>query len=129
MVTRRTAKSKGAGYERDVLESLQTRFPDMYLTHHKGFVQQYDLCDDKVNVVVECKRHKGFSWNELIKYLVKLKDNAPRLYTCYLIFKSNNQPSLVMYNRGNGYVVKDFEDFFGVPFKKHTPVKRGKNEC
>jgi len=127
MVTIRNAKAKGSCFEYDTLESLQAKFPDMYLTSKQGFVQQYDLIDDQVKIAVECKRHKGFSWNELVKLYNKLMFHAPRSYTCYLIIKGNRQPTLVMYNRGNGYVMKDFEDLFGIPFIKHTPIRRKQN--
>jgi len=127
IVTRRSAKNKGASMEYDTLESLQKKYPEMYLTSKQGFQQQYDLRDDKNCIVVECKRHAGFSWNELIKLFNKLETNAPEGYTCYLIVKANRQPCLVM-QRSLGDVgpiyVDEFEDSFSVPFIKHTPIKK-----
>jgi len=116
--------------EYDTLESLQKVYPDMYLTSKQGFVQQYDLADDKNQIIVECKRHAAFSWNKLVKLFEKLEKSAPdNNYTCYLIFKANQQPAIVMQrsNPINGTLyVEGFEDCFNTPFIKHTPIKRKK---
>ena len=137
----RNSKAKGSQFEYDVLESLQQIYPDMYLTSKQGFQQQYDLRDDNSCIVVECKRHKSISWNQAEKWFKKLRDKAPKQYEYYLIFKSNQQPVLVMYETFDidegehnvffkkSILVEKFESYFGVPFKKHTPIrKRDKNE-
>lgn len=124
----RYARSKGKTFEYSCLESLQQKWPDMYLTAERGFQKQFDLCSDKDNIAVECKRHSNFSWNELIKLFYKLEKNAPDKYLCFLIIRANQQPGLVMYRRvdNNKINLCNFEDFFGVPLIKHTPIRKKK---
>lgn len=120
-----TRKAKGASFEYDCLESLQAIYPNMYLTSKQGFVQQYDLRDDNNKIVVECKRHKGFSWNELIKLFKKLKSKSPENYKHFLIIKANRQPCLIMNEDEYGLIfIQTFEDYFKTPFIKHTPINR-----
>jgi len=120
----KNAKAKGSGFERDVLHNLQRTYPHMYLTSKQGFVQQYDLCDDEEKVVVECKRHKSISWNQAKKWFEKLERVAPEGYECLLVFKSNQQPVLVMKRPLDiGFMAFEFEQDYGV-FEKHPPVKK-----
>ena len=81
----------------------------------------------KNKITFECKRHKGFSWNELVKYYEKLVSRTSREYNSFLVFKANQQPVLVMHQETIGLAVNLFEDFFGVPFEKHK-TKKVKNE-
>lgn len=122
MTTVRSAKSKGSSFEYDTLYNLQKHFPATYLTSKQGFQQGYDLRNDTTRFVVECKRHKGFSWNELKKYYDKLVKNTPQNYHPYLVFKGNNQPPLVMFH-DIVYKVCLFEDMFGVKFEKHPGIR------
>ncbi len=127
MVTRRTAKAKGAALEYDVEYNLRKRFPGIYLTKERGFQRQFDLCSDLEKIAIECKRLKGFSWNELKKYFTKLKEKAPKGYTCFLIFQANRQPALVMRETLGMLEVREFINYFGGTFEKH-PSTRGQND-
>lgn len=123
----RGAKSKGSQFEMDVEASLQQKYPDCFRTHERGYVQQYDLKSDKEQFAVECKRLKGISWNQAKKYFHKLMTVKPTNYEPLLIFKANQQPVLVMFmDETYSISVKEFENYFGVPFIKHEPIKRKK---
>lgn len=122
MVTRRTAKSKGNSFEYDCQESLKKGFSDIYRTAERGFQRQYDLRSDGGLVVFECKRLKGMSWNQAKKYFIKLESVAPVGYDRYLLFKSNQQPCLVMYRYG-GILVEEFETCFEGKFVKHKSTR------
>jgi len=121
----RGSKSKGNQWEMDVEASLQQKYPICYRTHDRGFIKQYDLEDKDNHLAVECKSLRGISWNQAKKFWHKLDKVAPEGYHRYLIFKSNQQPPLVMYQQGDGMVVEEFETCFNIPFIKHTPIKRG----
>src|SRR3990167_8446808 len=129
-------KSKGATFEYSVRDSLAQKYPDVLLTKQEGFVKQYDIWIPSAKIAIECKKHKGFSWNELEKYFLKLEkriqankdENDNGIYTPYLIFQGNHQPCLVMsyYYISNDYtkeinskVIRTFEDVFGISFTKH----------
>lgn len=120
----RGSKQKGSGFEYDVYSSLKPIIPDIRLTKQLGFVSQYDLISSSQSIVIECKKHKGFSWNELQKYYVKLQINAPITYNPILIFQANRQPCLVMVkgflmSGKEALIVTDFENYFNTPFIKH----------
>ena len=121
-------KSKGSQYELSVRDSLAQKYPDVLLTKQEGFVAQHDIIIHSAKIVVECKRHKGFSWNELVKYYRKLQSRCPETYTPFIIFQSNHQPCLVyteyVYEGDNLGMVSRFEDYFGVPFIKHKGKKK-----
>lgn len=127
MVNVRTAKSKGSQFEYDCQYSLSEIYPDIYRTAERGFQRQFDLCSDNDEVVFECKRLKGISWNQLVKFYEKLVDVTPTAKERYLLFQSNRQPCLVFYlNKLNEYVIKEFYDVFNEFFEKHpsTRVKK-----
>ena len=155
MTTVRTAKQKGSQMEYSCYDSLKSIIPDIRLTKQLGFVGQYDLISDKEHIIIECKRHKGFSWNELYKYFIKVsekavdlslssKDNSGLRYIPYVVFQANRQPCLVMKRTmfidkmiqgekvldKNTIVVVPFEDYFGTPFVEHgkklSVIKFGK---
>jgi len=129
----RGSKSKGSQFEMDVCHSLRKVYPDIIRHGKEGYQSELDL--ESRDIVVECKRLKGISWNQAVKYFNKLKEVAPLTadstigYSTkkmpYLIFKSNNQPALVMYE-SNGIKISTFENEFGVQFEKHpsTRVKK-----
>ena len=124
MVSRQTAKVKGAAFEYDCQESLEVIYEDIYRTSERGFQQQYDLRSDTHQVVFECKRLAGISWNQAVKFFKKLKTKAPKGYDSYLLFKSNRQPCLVMYE-GNQHniTINTFEDHFRTDFVKHKSTR------
>lgn len=132
MTSVRTAKNKGANLEYDVAYSLNKGYPDTYLTKQLGFQQQQDVRNDKSKFVIECKRLKGISWNQCVKFLDKLISVAPEDYESVLVFKSNNQPALVMIcinvNQRNMYSIHPFEEWFQVPFLKHESTRVKKND-
>ena len=74
----------------------------------------------KETFYIECKFHKGFSWNKLEKIFTKTKEKTKDKATPLLIFKANRQPVCVMYSGylSNIYTVIKFEDFWDVPFLK-----------
>ena len=132
MVTVRTAKSKGSSFEYDTQYSLSAVYTDIFRTSERGFQQQYDLRSDEYKVVIECKRLKGISWNQTFKYFTKLIKVAPEGYESYVVFKSNNQPALVMSKAFISDtewfpVISEFKQCFGMDFVKHesTRNKRG----
>ncbi len=127
MVTRRTAKVKGNAFEYDCQASLKAFAPDIYRTAERGFQRQYDLRSDAQKCVFECKRLKALSWNQAKKYFLKLAEIACE-NTPYLLFKSNQQPCLVMYYWEESITVCEFEDYFGVPFVKHESTRRKKDD-
>jgi len=118
MTTVRSAKSKGSQFEMSCRDSLQAIYPDILLTKQEGFVQQYDLVSHVNKMVFECKRHKGFTWNDLTKTFEKLRSKAPPGYKCYLLFQANGQPCLVM-DIHVDYFVQEFSSYFNTPFIKH----------
>jgi len=124
MVKIRTAKSKGSSHEYDCQESLQPSYQDIYRTSERGFQMQYDLRSDIHKSVFECKRLAGISWNQAVAYYKKLESVAPDNYLCFLLFRSNRQPCLVMTREGNSLVVKPFNDYFGLEFKKHNSTRQ-----
>jgi hypothetical protein len=124
MTSVRAAKSKGSNLEYDVCYSLNKKYPDTYLTKQLGFQQQQDVRNDKSKFVIECKRLKSISWNQCVKFLDKLRSVAPKDYDCYLVFKSNQQPALVMYRFDElPIMIKKFEDVFQIPFLKHESTR------
>jgi len=125
------SRSKGRKFERDCESSLKQVYPEMYMTHEVGYIQQYDLRDDVSKIVVECKKHKSISWNQAKKWFKKLEEVTPENYQPYLIFQSNQQPVLVMYKSiiDEELCVQEFIEFFGIQFIKHKPTRRiKKNE-
>ena len=131
MVKRRTAKVKGNQMEYNIQDSLKPIYPRILLRKELGFYEGYDLVDDEHKIAIEAKSHARFTWNELLKYWKKLCKNAPEGYIKYLIFKSNRQPILVMFEQFQGsdkirgdLIVKEFEDLFGLPFIKHEPRRK-----
>src|SRR3990167_6633554 len=127
MVTVRTAKNKGSAFEMDCEASLQEIYPDCFRTHERGYILQYDLRSDLRKLVVECKRMKSLSWNEALRYLRKLENFTPQNYDSCLLFKSNQQPCLVM-QRGSDNIIRitPFEDYFGTSFIKHLSTRQAK---
>jgi len=104
--------------------SLTPLYPDMFRTSERGFVLQYDLQSDQGKIVVECKRLKAFSWNQLSKFYYKCKDKAPERYTAFLVFKANRQPALVMHEvKGEYLTVNLFADVFNTDFVCHKTGK------
>ena len=126
MVTVRSAKQKGNAFEYDCQASLYPIYNLIYRTAERGFQRQYDLRDDRAGVVFECKRLKGISWSQAKKYFMKLVEKADVVgHNCYLLFKSNQQPCLVMYYnlQLEKVVVQEFNDVFNTPFVKHTSTR------
>jgi len=121
----RGSKSKGSQFEMGVRDSLIQLYPDILLTKQEGYISQYDVISKVDEIAIECKAHQSFSWNELTKLYEKLKEKAPQGYICYLIFKANRQPVLVMTETCKDcYCVEEFDNQFGKPFIKHVGVKK-----
>lgn len=134
MTTVRAAKSKGSQFEYDVQYSLGKVYPDIYRTSERGFQLEYDLHSDEGNLVVECKRLKSLSWKQAEKFYYKLADRSPEGYKPYLVFKSNQQPALVMFEKYEldkdafSIYVKKFYDVFGVTLEKHPSTRKRRKE-
>lgn len=124
MVTVRSAKSKGSQYEMSVRDSLLPIYPQIRLTKEEGFRDQYDLVDHEKKICIECKKHKGFSWNELEKLYWKLHENAPLGYKRFLIFQGNRQPCLVMSWGPDCLRIMKFEDVFETRYIVHGKKKK-----
>jgi len=124
----RGSKSKGSSFEYDCQSSLQQMrvFKDLYRTAERGYQREYDLRSDEGKCCFECKRLKGMSWNQAKKFLINLIGASEEGYGNYVLFKSNQQPCLVMYFTATGVTVQEFEDVFGVPFIKHPSTRRKK---
>lgn len=130
MTTVRSAKNKGSQAEYSCRDSLLPIMPDILLTKQLGFVSQYDLVSHVHKTVFEVKRHKCFTWNELVGWFKKLEKNAPIDYSSVLLFQANHQPCLIMLrsmeNRGELHVM-EFEKYYKTPFVKHKGTKKVKN--
>ena len=128
MVSIRAAKAKGSSFEYDCQHSLKAKHPEVYRTAERGFQMQYDLhVEDSLTTdtyVFECKRLKGISWNQLVKFYEKLEKVTPDADDRFLLFQSNRQPCLV-FTRLDGYkfIIMKFEYVFGVPFEKHPSTR------
>lgn len=121
----RSAKSKGNQLEHDVAHSLRQKWPQTYRTAELGFVRQFDIEIkefDKTVAIIECKRLKGISWNELTKIFFKLK-KANTTAKAYVVFKSNNQPCLVFHVVDGDFRIDPFEKVFEVLFEKHPSMR------
>jgi len=117
-------RSKGSQFELDVAYNLSKVDTDVRRLYGEGQVLQYDI--ESKNYVVECKFHKSISWNEAMKYFLKLKEKTKNKNKIpLLIFKSNRQPVLVMFELHHIFVVK-FEDFFHIKFESHLKAKKNK---
>ena len=123
MTTVRSAKVKGAMAEYDTWESLKGIYPNILLTKQLGFQMQYDLVDHGSKTVFEVKRLKSMSWNQALQFYRKLASVSLKYYAPYLIFKSNNQPALVMYEFEGRMIVAEFQTVFNVPFIKHISTR------
>lgn len=126
MVKLRTARVKGSQFEMSVRDSLAQKYKDVLLTKQEGFVAQHDIIIHSAKKKIECKFHKGFSWNELKKYFNKLKLKEPLDYEPLLIVKANHQPCLVMFKSffNDDHIVTEFETFFRIPFIKHKGSRK-----
>ena len=133
MVTRRTAKTKGAQFEYSCKDSLEQVYPNMvFLTKELGFQAQYDIkikfySEGDSYIAIECKRQAKLNWKMLVKFYEKLKSKTPDAFEHYVLFQENRQPCMVFYHDGDRFTVVKFEDFFKVPFIIHNSKdKKGK---
>ena len=131
MTTRKSAKSKGSQFEMDCTYSLQKieHFKNIRRLGPEGFQAQYDLKNDgKYNYCFECKFLKTITWNAAKKFFIKLEEKTEVGYMPMLIYKTNQQPVLVMFRDSDKCInVVEFEDHFRIPFIKHesTRAKKG----
>lgn len=124
MTSVRAAKSKGNQLEYNVWWSLKQKYPKTTLTKQLGFQLQYDVMCEELNGFIECKRLKGISWNQLVKFYDKLYSVTPPAANKYIVFQSNHQPALVFSIHDLGYSIFEFEAIFGVPFIKHESTRK-----
>ena len=75
---------------------------------------------------IECKFHKGFSWNKIIKIFEKTKTTVLDLGLFeqgveaipLFIFKANQQPVLVAFEWDDKLRIEEFKTFFKHPWSK-----------
>ena len=125
----RSGKQKGSQFEYSCRDSLLPVIPDILLTKQLGFVSGYDLESHSRKEIWECKRHKGFNWNELIKWFKNLEKKAPPEYKGFLFFKANHQPCLMIFRQcfNNQLCITEFEGFYNTPFIEHKGKKKNEN--
>jgi hypothetical protein len=111
-------KSKGAQFEYNIQDLLKEIYSDILLTKELGFQLQYDLVSNNSKIAIECKFHRSMTWNECVKLFNKLESKAPKGYNCFLIFKTNRQPVLVMYKISGKIYCISFEDLYGIKYKE-----------
>lgn len=112
-------RAKANAFEEDVAYSLRNVFPGISTTQRTGMVQGYDLSTPDRFTVIECKRHKRFTWNEFVKDHKLLTERTPNSQLRYVVVQGNRQPVLVYGNMmGKGFAVMQFQDFFNVFFEK-----------
>lgn len=87
--------------------------------------------NNKYEHYIECKHHKGFTWNQLVKIYNKTVDYSAKHNKTrgvpWLIFKGNNQPVLIMYREDGRILVSTFDSHFMwtiVPIPKGYKVWR-----
>ena len=109
---------KGNPFEKNTQYSMLeagydvTRMDD----NSKGIDLYYTIGNNKF--YVECKRHKGFTWNELVKIYNHTKEGITD-GEVIVIFKANRQPTLVFYRHKQGhFVVVEFKTFYGKEWSK-----------
>ena len=122
----RNSKARGSSFEYDCQYSLQnwTKYP-VTRTSERGFQMQYDLRIDTSSgyIAIECKRLKGISWNQLVKFYEKLESVTEDAELRYILFKSNYQPCLVFYKIHDNYKIERFDDYFLTKFAKHKSTR------
>ncbi len=68
---------------------------------------------------IECKFHKKFSWNELVKIYIKTEKTSEKHllnHHSIVVLKANQQPPLVMYKVSLTYFVQEFTSYFNCQF-------------
>jgi hypothetical protein len=122
----RNSKARGSSFEYDCQHSLQkwANYPVIRLAE-RGFQMQYDLRIDTDSgyIAFECKRLKGISWNQAVKFYDKLEEVTPDAAFRILLFQSNRQPCLVMQKKGGAYQVSEFKSIFHTSFEKHPSTR------
>ena len=128
MTSIRTAKSKGSQYEMNCKASLMPIMPDIIRLGNEGYQAQFDLHSEAEKASFECKRLRGISWNQLLKFYQKLAKLRPDEEDVYLLFKSNHQPCLVFSfdYETTSYKIQTFEAVFETPFIKHESTRAKK---
>ena len=109
-------KQKGNNYEYEVQENLTRIGYTTTRTAERGYTQQYDLYIEEEDgfTAIECKRQKGFTWNTLKGFFMKLEEKQPKAKKHLLFFRGNRQPCLIMSRAQNGTItVQEFKDFYG----------------
>lgn len=121
---------KGNPFEKDCLYNLdKLKFKCKLLNDNYPGV---DIIAEGENYgyVIECKNHKSFTWNELIKILKKTQENTEKLfpfdikseevpYYSMVIFKPKRTPVLILSDYGDSPpFIMTFEDFFHTKFEK-----------
>ncbi len=108
---------KGNPFEKDVAYSIMQT--DRKVIRPDVNLAGVDLiAEGDKRLFIECKRHKAFSWNKLLKYFIKTREIVSDRGIPLLVFKSNQQPALVMYE-DKFITVISFKDYFGIDLLKH----------
>ena len=115
---------KGNPFEYDTAYSLQQA--DYKVERIDDNTKGVDLIAENSSgykLAIECKFHKGFSWNQLTKIFLKTElyvlTNLDKNYKPLLIFKSNRQPVLVFFRNNIGHLtITSFTNFFYTAWSK-----------
>ncbi len=117
-------KTKGFGFEREVAYSLIQGGYNVKRTGNDNIAGVDVMANiDGNKYFIECKRYKGFSWNQLSKILdgtIEFMETNKLRGAPVLVFKANQQPALVMLkdNSTKSKMVIEFNEFFGTEFLK-----------
>ena len=115
-------KTKGLGFERNVQYSLIEGGYKAIRTGDNNIAGVDVVATlNGIPYYIECKNHKAFSWNQLVKYYIKTEKFAKKTdYSAVpiLVFKANQQPVLVMtLGHIKGYKVIEFDTYFGCEYQ------------
>jgi Holliday junction resolvase len=75
---------------------------------------------------IECKFHKVFSWNKLLKIYEKTKETVDKSgedMIPLLVFKPNQQPVMIFYYNTyySSFMIMPLENYFGIEWESKIP--------
>ena len=114
---------KGNPFERAVAYNLQLNKREVTrIDDNTAGVDLVAKLGRQYVLYIECKHHKGFSWNQLAKFYWKTHKIAEEEGAfAVLAFKANNQPVCVMViddiTCGDGTMVTTWDNYFPIPWE------------
>lgn len=106
---------KGSPFERDVAYSLKESGFNVEVLGDNTKGIDIIASDREKTYYIECKFHKGFSWNELMKVYEKTRKTTRLIgmdIVPIVVFKANRQPPLVMVEDHYVITVMEFNSYF-----------------